>query len=685
MLVLFVAQLGARTMPDAWRKLNTDFPNYYLTARLAHEHFDASRVYEWTWFERQKDHRELDQRIVGMVPITGFSTLFVYPLTSLPPLVAKHWWIVINIVLLVGTMALLRGVTEISWRRIFLVVALSFPLRVNFLYGQYYVLLLFLLTLACYLYLRETRFMAGLAIGVATGLKVFPGIFLLYFLRKRDLKAFAGGVAGGVGSAIISIFAFGWQLHHVYLAQVLPRVMRGEGLDPYNLKAASLSSLLHRLFIFEPLLNPHPAVNAAWLFAVFHPLLQMLVVAPALLLAIPRDWTAQRIRLEWAALLVASLAISTSASPYLFTVLILPACLLLAKLPRKGPHLYYLSVMALYIATGWLSGTYEGHEGWAAIFAVPRLYACLLFCLFAFALLKRESAAQARDLDRLGWAIALGALLVFSVVSNLRQQRGVYDDYRWRALAPPNAYMTMHPVVQGDAVHFISMLGDGYHSGIERQGHIQFSSPSDADRLSLAAGNGDAWVEDSGKASTLLPISGGSVKDRILDGQSPTISYDGRHLAFIREDHGRGRIVVRDLDCGKGAEVAVTPPELNVFEASFLTADGLGGMVFSASSKSGPSLFTVDESGNVRPLDSEEARYPAVSPDGRWLAYSRLQKGSWNLEIRDLTNGQTREVTHAECNATEPAWAADSKTLLYASDCGRALWFTVICKRQVIP
>jgi len=192
-------------------------------------------------------------------------------------------------------------------------------------------------------------------------------------------------------------------------------------------------------------------------------------------------------------------------------------------------------------------------------------------------------------------------------------------------------------------------------------------------------------VEDSGKASTLLPISGGSVKDRILDGQSPTISYDGRHLAFIREDHGRGRIVVRDLDCGKGAEVAVTPPELNVFEASFLTADGLGGMVFSASSKSGPSLFTVDESGNVRPLDSEEARYPAVSPDGRWLAYSRLQKGSWNLEIRDLTNGQTREVTHAACNATEPAWAADSKTLLYASDCGRALWFTVICKRQVIP
>ena len=142
---------------------------------------------------------------------------------------------------------------------------------------------------------------------------------------------------------------------------------------------------------------------------------------------------------------------------------------------------------------------------------------------------------------------------------------------------------------------------------------------------------------------------------------------------------------MRDLSGKAGAEVAVTPPGLNVLEASFLTADGSGGLVFSATLKSVPSMFTVDDSGNVKPLFTEEARFPAVSPDGRWLAYSKLQRGSWNLEIRDLNNGQTREVTHAACNATEPAWASDSKTLLYASDCGRALWFSVICKRKVIP
>ena len=45
-LLLLVAFLGLHTMPRAWNKLNTDFPNYYMSARLAHEGFDTAREYE---------------------------------------------------------------------------------------------------------------------------------------------------------------------------------------------------------------------------------------------------------------------------------------------------------------------------------------------------------------------------------------------------------------------------------------------------------------------------------------------------------------------------------------------------------------------------------------------------------------------------------------------------------------
>jgi hypothetical protein len=427
-LAILVVQLGMRSLPAAWRRLNTDFPNYYVTASLVHEGFDTSRVYEWIWIQRQRDYRDIDQRVIGMVPLTAFSTLFVYPLTQLPALTAKHYWIVFNIALLLGILGLLRAMTGLEWRRIALVIVLSFPMRVNLLYGQFYVLLLFMLTLACFFYLRQRSFASGLALGVAAGLKVFPALFLLYFLRKRDLKAFSGAVVAGLCSLIVSVWAFGWQVHRVYIFQVLPRTLRGEGSDPYNLKAASLSTLMHRLFIYEPMLNPHPAINAAWLFAVLHPLLQMAVVAPAVLLAVPQELRPRRIRLEWAALLLAILAISTSAASYQFTLLILPACLLLGTLPQKRPQIFYGVVLVLYAVAGVLAGTNAGHAGWAALLAVPRLYLVLAFCVVAFTQLEWRAASESVKADRLRWGIALSLLLAFSAVTNLRQLRGLYDD-----------------------------------------------------------------------------------------------------------------------------------------------------------------------------------------------------------------------------------------------------------------
>ena len=678
LFALLAAHIGVLTLPNAWQKLNTDFPNYYLTARLAHERYDTSRIYEWLWLQRQKDHRDIDQRIVGMVPITPFSTLVVYPLTSIPPLAAKHCWIILNLGLLLATAFLFRALTQLPWRRIALVAALSFPLRVNFLYGQYYVLLLFLLALSCWLYIRQRQFLAGLVAGFAAGLKVFPVLYLLYFLRKRNLRAFAGGVVGGLGTVVVSVLAFGWQLHRTYLFQVLPRVLRGEGLDPYNLKAASLSSLLHRLFIYEPQLNQHPAVNAPWLFAVFHPLLQMALIAPALLFAVPNDDSPHRIRLEWAAILMAALVTSTSASPYLFTLLILPACFLLAFLLRQKSWFASAILLILYVAAGILGGTNEGGQGWSALLAVPRLYALILFCVFTYALLIRPEPRKNSKLNRPAWAVALSIVVVSSIAFNLRNQRGLYADYQWRIPAPNDIYMAVQPSAQEDNVLFIAMLGDGYHSALNHFGAVQFSSTSPADYLAVTAANDIRWLEETGHQSTVISTLEGW-RD-IQQAESPVASFDGKRLAFLREDHGRTRIWIHPLSQSGNADRPLTPTELNVLEMSFLPN---GELLFAASSGSRTGLFAVDLAGGIRSLGIDEARYPSVSPDGHWLAYSELQGGNWNLWLRNLDNGQSQRLTHAPCNNIQPAWTADSQTLLYASDCGRALWFTALCRRSI--
>src|SRR5580698_11607610 len=107
-LLIAAVFLFAHSLPRAWRKLNTDFPNYYTAARLVHEGYDTSRMYEWLWIEREKDHRGVDIRVIGLLPITPFSALVMWPLAELTPLAAKHLWIVLNLACLVPIGWMLR-------------------------------------------------------------------------------------------------------------------------------------------------------------------------------------------------------------------------------------------------------------------------------------------------------------------------------------------------------------------------------------------------------------------------------------------------------------------------------------------------------------------------------------------------------------------------------------------------
>src|ERR1700685_1456808 len=76
-----------------WRVLNTDFPNYYLVARLLREGYALDRIYDWIWLQRIKDHWGLDQPLVGFAGLTPFSALPVVPFSFFSALAAKRLWI----------------------------------------------------------------------------------------------------------------------------------------------------------------------------------------------------------------------------------------------------------------------------------------------------------------------------------------------------------------------------------------------------------------------------------------------------------------------------------------------------------------------------------------------------------------------------------------------------------------
>jgi hypothetical protein len=227
--------------------------------------------------------------------------------------------------------------------------------------------------------------------------------------------------------------------------------MRGDAMDPYALSPNSFSALLHKLFIFEPQWNPHPVLHAPALFAILHPLMQLLILAPAIYLTSPSDRNAPRLQLEWSAFLVALLTISTLPASYHFTLLILPIAVLSASFLRERNYAGLALLLTLYVGIGFPAWPHPAFDGWGALSAVPRLYLLLLLCgVCYFCLSHKATAASSLRIDRKLWASAFAAMLAIQMAATLRHQRGIYDHHDGRISLPADVLSASAPVVRGE-------------------------------------------------------------------------------------------------------------------------------------------------------------------------------------------------------------------------------------------
>jgi hypothetical protein len=679
-LLLLGCYLFGHTMPRAWRSLNTDFPDYYLAARLYREGVDPSRAYEWIWLQREKDHRDIDQRVVGLVPITPFSTLAMWPLAGLPPLVAKHAWLVFNLALLFPIAWLMSSVSGLSLLEVGCLLGLSFPLHRNLLYGQYYIVLLGILTAACWAMQRQWNRMAGSLIALGVAVKIFPVILALHFVRKKNWRALLACLLTGILCLLVSVSAFGWSLHRTYVLQVLPWTLRGEVLDPYNLGSSSLSTLLHRLFIFEPQLNAHPALRAPWLFIILHPVFQLALLLPALLCIDASKSATDQTSLEWSALLLSTLTLTPLPASYHFTVLVLPVAIICGRLLKERRRALLTVVIALYLAVGYPGWNVAAADGWHALLQVKRLYALILLTVLATYLIKSAVRLQSSK----WWLAGAAAALVFSIAGGLKHQRGLFEDYSHRLPMGQQSLLAAQPVPRGNSVEAITLLPDGYRrTTMKGTSIVTNAGEVPGDELSLTAAGDQLWTETVGLHSVLerSPEYGPS----IVDAESPALLDDGQKLAFLRQINGRKRLFVRDLAHPSQPEQQLTTATSpwNVEEIAVSPSKSL---VISATKRDVTSrLYQVLGVDQLELIPAGEARFPAISPDGRWLAFSTFRGGYWNLALRDLNTGATRPLTNVSCDQTMPAWLPDSKTLLYGSDCGRALGFTALTMQRFLP
>lgn len=459
-------------------------------------------------------------------------------------------------------------------------------------------------------------------------------------------------------------------------------------MPPYVMNA-SISGILHRLFLTEPQWNPHPWHFSPLSYSILLPFLQMLLLVPAILLICRRDNSKTRILLEWSALLTASLAISTDPASYNFVLMILPACVLASIFLKRKQYGWLIALLVAYIGIGIPISSPQSPIGLAILLYVPRLPLMVGILVGIYGLLWHERPAKSPavlDWTHYAWLTALAVSLVLTARSTFIRERAVRREYAYRLPLPAQGLINLDPRSADKGIQYITFTLDGYH--LVTNDHDVVGTDSSAnvldDDLSFATGFGNSWVERAqGGRSEIIDTRDPS-HVVINDARDPMLSEDGQSLAYVRDNHGRGRLMLKiGFRSNTSADAKLTRASLNVYDASFLSGSEYA---FSAVEDHGPpQIYLTDATHANERLELGESRYPALSPDRRWMAYSHFEHGAWNLWIRNQKTGATQRISAVPCNQFQSSWESDSKTLLYGTDCGRSLWFTAIARRKVIP
>jgi Tol biopolymer transport system component len=705
LLVAILAGLFAgRTLWPAWRSLNTDFPNYYVAARLYTQGASLARVYDWVWYQRQKDHLGLEKRIVSFVPFTLYSAMPLVPFASMAPLTAKHYWLVICLVLLGFSVFLLCRMTRLGVLRTAMLVLLAIePLHTQFLYGQLHILMLLLILAAFWFYSKDWPVVSGGMLAIAAAFKIYPILFVFYFLRKKQWRAVAGLVGVFVLLAALSVVLFGMEVNREYVQEVLPRIARGEGLDPYNLGWNSITGVLHRLFLSEPQLNAHPIVDSPAAYVLLQPLASAFLFIPLLWLLTPYRASTDREALDYGAYIVGLLLLSTHPASYHYVVLIAAAVLVTNTLLHAGRKSHALLFVVLY-ALACLPTHRSGPR--AGALAVLTSSSRLIFTLGIFALLlailTSLSAKTWRERLRSPGALAFVPLFLAMISAGWLDNytRFHQKDAGERIAMGSDSLLKSMPSMSDGRIAYTELHSADYAVGTVDENQLSiFEAKADLFQPAVIPNSSQALVELAETTSKIvkLDLSAGAVSGQSLpivvnDGESPVISADGRWLLFIREAAGKGGLWLKSLDPAQPAEsktgeLKLADAEYDVLEAS-VDPDG-SEIIFAAQPHGEPELFTMERTSSriSQTTFGPAARYPAVSPDGGWLAYARLNHGSWQIFVKarhDESSGE-RQLTHGECNSTYPAWTSDSKELVYATDCSRGLGLTALTRIRAVP
>lgn len=199
----------------------------------------------------------------GIVEVNGHpptSIWWALPLASLDYRTAFFVWDLLSLTLVIASVGLIGrelGVEKFGFSTVVKGIALALlcnPLRQLLAQGQFGGVLLLLLTVGWVADRRGRAVAAGICVGLAAAIKLYPALIIAYWFISGRWSRVAAAVIAGLGVVGATVGAMGWESIETYVRDVMPgmKAWYDSGLN------LSLTGFWHRFFhgpnsVFVPL------------------------------------------------------------------------------------------------------------------------------------------------------------------------------------------------------------------------------------------------------------------------------------------------------------------------------------------------------------------------------------------------------------------------------------------------
>ncbi|MBC8253893.1 MAG: PD40 domain-containing protein [Ardenticatenia bacterium] len=224
-----------------------------------------------------------------------------------------------------------------------------------------------------------------------------------------------------------------------------------------------------------------------------------------------------------------------------------------------------------------------------------------------------------------------------------------------------------YPVFNGETYDLYLGNADGSGSWVLLGGASQPQFSPDGQRLAY-----HSWLENK-RGLITVDVSGGNehlIADHLED-QLPTWSPDGGSIIFLTRRTGhRASELFRVPSVGGDDEF--------VGNGEYPTWGATGQLAFKGWDSTGVGLrLAQPDFSDIQALsDDETDTAPAISPDGKRIAFMSRRYGNWNIYVVGSDGKGLKQLTEDSADDGLPAWSPDGKVIAFVSNRGGpwAVW-----------